>query len=272
MNENIIYFIQGGISGVISRTLTSPFERLKILQQNYPMKYNKNTLNSLKYIYIKDGFNGFFYGNLANSLRIFPQNAIQYSVFNILSINLTKYIDNKNIINFSSGSIGGIMSYTSIYPLETIRSKLSAQQNKEKYKNIFDCLNKSIKLYGFKSFYQGMGISIIGYIPYQGNNFLTYYYLKNNYNKNNSKIKSLLFDSISGFSSVSLTYPFDTIKRRLQLSGEMGNPKYKCINDCIKYIYKNHGIRGFYRGLISCYLKIIPANGIFFLMIELFKL
>ena len=36
-----------------------------------------------------------------------------------------------------------------------------------------------------------------------------------------------LFGSIAGFTSISCSYPFEIIKRRMQLSGELGNPLIK---------------------------------------------
>ena len=268
MNDYIINFIQGGVAGVVSRTITSPFERLKILQQNYPSLYNRGVYVSFSQIYRTNGLIGLYRGNLTNCVRIFPQNAIQYSIFKLSKNNLQRYITNQHIIHFISGSIGGVVSYSAIYPLETVRSKLSVQ--KDEYRGIYDCLSKTTKKYGIFSLYKGIGISALGFIPFQGSNFLTYFYLKK-YNTENNIIKSMLFGSISGFVSVSLTYPFDTIKRRLQLSGEYGNPMYKNTLDCCTYIMKHNGLRGFYRGLFSCYLKIIPANGIYFMIIDLLK-
>ena len=106
-------------------------------------------------------------------------------------------------------------------------------------------------------------------IPFQGTNFLTYQYLKNNYT--NTTVNLLTFGCISGITSVSVSYPFDVIKRRLQLSNELGNPQYKNTVNCLIYIYNKFGVQGFYKGLLPCYLKIIPANCIFFYTIETFK-
>ena len=139
------------------------------------------------------------------------------------------------------------------------------------YKGILDCLIKTSKSKGLLSLYNGSKISAIGMVPFQGINFLTYNYLNNNYNKNKKKYKNLLFGSLSGICSVTFAYPFDTIKRRMQLSGEFGNKNYINFNDCITKIYKINGIRTFYRGLIPCYYKIFPANGIYFLVIEFLK-
>jgi len=204
----------------------------------------------MRVIYNQNGLNGYFNGNLTNCIRIFPQSAIQWSTFNYSRSHLENVIKNTTFTNFISGGIAGMVSYGIIYPLETIRSKLSVQ-------------NKDTKLYN------GCGLSLLGQIPFQGSNFVTYYYLKDNYNTQSNKYISLIHGSIAGFVSVSLTYPFDTIKRRLQLSGEYGNPKYTGIRHCIKYIVNTYGIRGLFRGLIPAYIKILPSNGLYFWTLEL---
>ena len=82
--------LAGGIAGVVSRTLTSPLERIKILAQvssactglihAYLLKLNFQTgasgklsvLQSFKNVWRTERFNGLFVGNGANCLRIFP--------------------------------------------------------------------------------------------------------------------------------------------------------------------------------------------------------
>lgn len=270
--DNKNKFLNAGLAGITSRTITSPLERIKILQQIHTKKYkNLNIYNSLKLTIKNEGFKSLFNGNLSNCLRIFPQSAIQYTVFDSTKNYLNNYykIQNSNIINFSSGSLGGIVSTFTIYPLETIRSKLSAQNNNSDYNGITHCFKKTYKNKGLLGFYKGLNICLLGMIPFQGSNFMTYQYLTNilNKEKKNNSI-TLINGFLSGFVSVSVSYPFDVIKRKLQLSNEIGNPSYKNTIDCIKYIYKENKIRGFYNGLFACYLKIVPANAIFFFTIE----
>lgn len=262
--ENFVY---GGISGIISRTLTSPFERLKILQQNEPLLYSKgNPIKSLQFVIKNEGFLSIFNGNLINCIRIFPQSAIQVGTYEISKKNLQEH----NIYNFYnyflSGSIAGLTSSFAVHPLETIRSKLSAQTHKNSYNGIYDCATKIYINDGIKGFYKGNVITLIGAVPFQGINFVTYQSLKNNGSYN-----SLINGSIAGFLSVSATYPFDVIKRKLQLSNELGNPLYKGSYDCIKLTISKYGIQGLYKGLLPCYLKIIPANAIFFTSLEILK-
>ena len=172
-----------------------------------------------------------FNGNLVNCIRIVPESAIRYSSFDIFKQHFHKYGFNNNLNYFISGSLSGILSTIIIFPLETIRSKLSAQNNNNKiYKGIIDCGINTYKLGGINSFFKGSPVTLLGLIPFQGTNFLTYQYMKDNYS--NTNINLLAFGSISGFNSVSVSYPFDVIKRRLQLSNELGNPKYQNTIHC----------------------------------------
>ena len=46
--------------------------------------------------------------------------------------------------------------------------------------------------------------------------------------------------------------------------------KYEGMIDTFIKIYKNEGIKGFYKGLSPLLLKIFPSSGVFFLFYEVF--
>ena len=52
---------------------------------------------------------------------------------------------------------------------------------------------------------------------------------------------------------------------------QLSNNEYKTIATTIKKIYKEGGITNYYKGMTSNIIKIIPNNGIRFLMYEIFK-
>ena len=152
----------------------------------------------------------------------------------------------------------------STYPLETTRTYLSLQTNKNKYKGILDALTKI----PIRQLYQGSKMSLFGFGGYSGIQYSSYYYF-------NSIIKDTSFDSkfigggLAGLFSVSITYPTDLVRRRLQLQGfDSTVPKYNGICDAIRKVYKHEGFFGFYRGLSMTYLKTAPAVAIQFLTIE----
>ena len=111
-------------------------------------------------------------------------------------------------------------------------------------------------------------MSVYGFGGFSGIQYTSYYYT-------NRMIKDTYFDSklvaggIAGTFSVSMTYPSDLIRRRLQLQGfDKTVPVYNGIFDCCKKIFKSEGIKGFYRGLSATYVKTGPAVAIQFWTIE----
>jgi hypothetical protein len=92
---------------------------------------------ALKKMYTDDGVKGFFRGNGANMLRIFPFSAIQLSVYpmykQLLGLGGTSSNDPKTgpvmVRMFASGCLAGITATTFTYPLDFIRSRLSLQSS-----------------------------------------------------------------------------------------------------------------------------------------------
>ena len=174
------------------------------------------------------------------------------------------HIENKNILNFASGCSAGICSMLITYPLETIKTYLSLQTNKNKYKGIYDILKRT----SIKQLYQGSKLSLLGFGGYSGIQYSSYYYLNKNLKNTHLDFK-LISGGLAGLFTISITYPTDLLRRRLQLQGfDNSVPKYNGIIDGCKKIYKKEGGLGFYRGLGTTYLKTIPAVGIQFWVIE----
>lgn len=144
--QQIKRMVVGGIAGVISRTITAPIELYKIQRQN---SYMENA--TIKDVLKNEGICGLWKGNLTNVIRIFPQTGINYMIYkSVYESKLLKnkfdnynYNHNHNHKNDSyrqmiSGMMGGIISTVCIYPLETIRSRLSLQTNNNHYNGIMD--------------------------------------------------------------------------------------------------------------------------------------
>ena len=159
----------GGVSGAWSRTLTAPLELLKIQAQNKFMKGS-----TLSETIRNEGLRGLWKGNLANSIRIFPQNAINYATYSYAKDHIFSNVTNNKLKHFASGSFGGMVAMISIYPLENIRTRLSLQVKNSHYNGIRD----SFKKIPFRQLYQGLGMSLIGFMPYNGLNFMFYSFYK----------------------------------------------------------------------------------------------
>ena len=107
-------------------------------------------------------------------------------------------------------------------------------------------------------------MSLLGFGGFSGLQYTSFYYI-------NSIVKDTIFETrlvsgaIAGIFSVSITYPTDLIRRRLQLQGfDNSVPQYTGILDCCRKIFKTEGIIGFYRGITATWLKTGPAVAIQF--------
>jgi len=261
MWENLI---AGGLAGAVSRTCVAPLELYKIQNQ---ANYIPNA--SLKQVLKKEGVRFLWKGNFTNCVRIAPQIAINFATFEYVKTNLK--VENPDIKNLISGAIAGSVSMTTIYPLETVRTRLSLQTNKSHYNGIWNCL-RTMKI---NEMYGGLRTSLLGFTPYMAINFAFYHRLKKKLKENpslNNNAINLLAGGLSGIGAVTITYPTDLIRRQLQLQGfDKTVPKYDGIYDCTKKIIKSQGMRGLYRGLLPCYIANFPKFAIQFWAFEYFQ-
>lgn len=255
-------FLIGGLSACIARTACSPLELYRLQRQN---SFIPNS--TMMDVYKKEGLRYFWKGNGINCIRAFPQFAITNAVFEKSKIINDKLFDNKNVSNFISGSLGGLTSMICIYPLETTRTFLSLQTNKNKYSGMIDVLRRE----NTRVLYRGMGVGLWGIGSWSG-------ILYSSYNLMNEYLKNEYFDikvfsgSLSGLLALTITYPSDLLRRRLQLQGfDQTVPKYNGIIDACLKIKRTEGLKGFYRGLGANYIKTAPTFALQFWCMELFK-
>ena len=251
--------ISGAIAGVVSRTAVAPIELYRIQRQNSFIPSS-----TIKEVVKKEGIRYLWKGNGINCIRVVPQLAINWTVYQKLKPINESFIKDQNISNFVSGVETGITAMFLTYPLEISRSFLSLQTNKNKYTGILDIFRKN----SIRQLYQGVHASLFGYGLLTGLQYSSYGYI-------NSLIKDTPFDTkilsggICGCFSVSIMYPTDLIRRRLQIQNfDKSVPKYNGIFDCVKKIVKTEGIPGLYRGVMANYVKTFPTFAIQFYILD----
>ena len=253
----------GGSSAIFSRTLTAPLELFKLQRQNSFMPHS--TLRAVLKI---EGPRYLWKGNGVNCLRAFPQFSVNYAVFEYSKMNLFSNIENKQAQNFLAGAVSGCTALCCMYPLETLRSRLSLQTSHNHYLSINDAFQKMT----FRDMYKGLRMSLLGFGPYNALNFSSYFYLTHQFEQLpiEKNVQKLLAGGLSGLGAVSITYPSDLIRRRLQLQGfDKSVPPYHGIRDCISKVIRDEGVKGLYRGLLATYIKLFPTTAIQFWFLDL---
>ena len=91
-----------------------------------------------------------------------------------------------------------------------------------------------------------------------------------------SDIATGFLGGLSGLITKTLTFPLDTVKKRLQVQGfaegraEMGiTPKYNGFWNCLVTIFRTEGVtRGLFKGWVPGIIKAVPNGIVHFALLE----
>ncbi|KAF8876699.1 mitochondrial carrier domain-containing protein [Gymnopilus junonius] len=127
---------------------------------------------------------------------------------------------------------------------------------------------------GVRALYRGLITTAVGVAPYVGINFAAYEFLRGVVTPpgKSSVPRKLLCGALAGSISQTLTYPFDVLRRKMQVTGmQNGSIKYNGAIDALTSIVRVEGVRGLYRGLWPNLLKVAPSIATSFFTYELVK-
>jgi solute carrier family 25 (adenine nucleotide translocator) protein 4/5/6/31 len=124
------------------------------------------------------------------------------------------------------------------------------------FNGLWDCLVKTAETpAGLYRLYNGFGISVIGIIPYRGVYFGMYDSLAGINPLKDHKGMAGIMSKFAIAQTTAITagyasYPFDTIRRRLQMQSEKPRAEwiYSGAADCYKKILKDEGVRALFKG------------------------
>lgn len=133
-------------------------------------------MNTFTRVPKEEGFSALWRGNLANVLRYFPTQALNFAFKDFYKRTLCPFNPKEDPVKFffgnlASGGAAGASSLCFVYPLDFARTRLAADvgSGKERqFNGLVDCLGKIAKSDGAKGLYQGFNISVIGIIFYRG--------------------------------------------------------------------------------------------------------
>lgn len=268
-------FVVGGISAAVSKTAVAPIERVKLLLQVQAVSTQiakkdqyKGIVDAFVRIPKEQGFKSFWRGNLANVIRYFPTQALNFAFKDKYKSMFLAGVDKKTQFwryfagNLASGGAAGATSLCFVYPLDFARTRLGADVGKDgsrMYNGLIDCIGKTIKTDGPIGLYRGFSVSVQGIIIYRACYFGFYDTVKGILPdpKNTPLIVSFLIAQVVTNVSGIISYPFDTVRRRMMMqSGKgAGERKYKSTLDCWRKVASEEGIGAFFKGAFSNVLR-----------------
>ena len=123
------HLFTGGIAGAISRSATSPLERLRILQQTASKEYiGKGSIASFRHMFATEGMRGFFKGNGATVAKIAPFSAFEFYFYALFKNNLFPNVEKAKLSNMQklvAGGLTGACAQFLVYPMDLVKTYLT---------------------------------------------------------------------------------------------------------------------------------------------------
>merc|ERR1712212_435914 len=271
-------FMLSGIAAGISKTAAAPIERVKLLVQNQDEMIKqgrlstpyKGVLDCTKRTLAEEGIGAFWRGNLANVIRYFPTQALNFAfkgqIKALFAVGKDASNTTKFATNIASGGFAGSLSLTVVYSLDFARTRLAndakGKDGKRQYNGLIDVYKKTLASDGIGGLYRGFVISCVGIFIYRGLYFGLY-----------DTLKPMLLGDDSGFLASFLlgwgvtvvsglaSYPIDTIRRRMMMTSGTG-VHYKSSMDCGIQVLKNEGFMSLMKGAGANVLRGIAGAGV----------
>lgn len=287
-------FFAGGVAGAVSRTVVSPFERMKIIFQiqGPGASAYEGVIPTLTKMYREEGWRGFMRGNGTNCIRIAPYSAVQFSTYTVIKNSMMARSGRSHLSTperLTAGSLAGITSVIVTYPLDIVRTRLSIQtasisnikehyaRSGQKPPGMWSVMKQIYSTEGgMVGLYRGIAPTTMGVAPYVGLNFAVYEYARELFTpkdkQNPSVFGKLGAGAISGAVAQTLTYPFDVLRRRFQVVSMDGMGfQYNSVWHAFTTIIKNEGPKGLYKGLTANLLKVVPSMAASWISFEFVK-
>lgn len=283
----------GAVAAMVSRTVLAPLERLKL--EYVVCGEQKNLFDLMKTISAAQGLKGFWKGNFVNILRTAPFKAINFYAYDTYKNKLLKWSGNEEATNFQrfvAGAAAGITATLLCLPMDTIRTKMVAPGG-EALGGIIGAFRHMVQTEGVFSLYRGLVPAIVAMAPSGAVFYGVYDILKSAYlhtpegrkrlehmkqegqelnameQLELGPVRTLLYGAIAGACSEAATYPFEVVRRQLQM--QLRTTRLNPLATCVKIIEQG-GVPALYAGLIPSLLQVLPSAAISYFVYEFMKI
>jgi solute carrier family 25 (adenine nucleotide translocator) protein 4/5/6/31 len=271
-------FMLSGVAAGVSKTAAAPIERVKLLVQNQDEMIKqgrlaepyKGVVDCVQKTLRTEGVIPFWRGNLANVLRYFPTQALNFAFKDTIKATFKVAKDAPQYVKFgtniASGGLAGSLSLTLVYSLDFARTRLAndakGKGGERQFNGLIDVYAKTLKTDGIQGLYRGFTISCVGIFIYRGMYFGLYDSLKPILlGADASVLMSFLLGwGVTIFSGL-MSYPIDTVRRRMMMTSGSA-VKYKGSVDCAVQVIKSEGFMSLMKGAGANILRGVAGAGV----------
>ncbi|XP_013198490.2 mitochondrial thiamine pyrophosphate carrier [Amyelois transitella] len=297
--------IAGGAAGAFTRAVAQPLDVLKIRFQLQlePLKNGSkysSIMQATTSIIKEEGIGALWSGHIPAQFLSITFGVIQFSTFEKLTYMYQRsdpqyYNIHKHWINFVNGAVAAAVATVVSYPFDTVRTRLIAEEKRHKvYKGFFDASATMIRQEGFTALFKGLVPTLGQIAPNAGIQFAVYKLFSNNilnrikfFQRSDvdmfrtietSLLGNLLAGSLAGLVAKTAIYPFDLVKKRLQIQGFQQHRKcfgrqMYCngVMHCVKLTITEEGFLALYKGYGPSMLKAVLTSALHFAVYDEIK-
>merc|ERR1719347_2579945 len=217
-----------------------------------------------------EGLGSFWRGNLANVIRYFPTQALNFAFKDTIKALFKVSKDAGTVtkfgVNIASGGCAGSLSLLFVYSLDFVRTRMAndakGKDGKRQYNGLVDVYKKTIASDGIAGLYRGFAISCVGIFIYRGLYFGIYDTAKPIFiGEGGSFMASFALGWAVTVVSGLASYPIDTIRRRMMMTYGTG-VHYKSSIDCGMQVLKSEGFMSMMKGAGANVLRGVAGAGV----------
>jgi len=269
--------VVGSIAGVVAKTVTAPLDRVRLIYQVTPSKvYSlRCAIELARDIARLAGPQGLWYGHMATVYRVVPFAGVQFLMFETIMKRLSRTPEAKELpfarfwVPACAGASAAVSATIATYPLDVIRTRIAGHlEAVPRYRNYSSAVRGILEIEGFRGLFRGLSPTLLGIGPYGALSFSAFEFSKGKLRQWHGVSSDadvplhhlLAAGSLSGASAQLLSYPIQTVRRRMQLPypeelGAQGSLAYANIRETFRQIHTTEGLVALYRGASIVWLK-----------------
>lgn len=181
----------------------------------------------------------------------------------------------KTLKQLACGGLAGGCARTVVAPIDRVKILMQTgfllEGGQTTQPTILQLAKRIFYEEGPKQFWRGNGVNCVRVFPYAAVQFVSYEKYKEMvqgwFNSNQFGMRErLLSGSFAGATAASLTHPLDVMRVRLATQREL-----KGWGDCIRSIYAESGMRGYYKGYAPTVMSLAPFIAVNFSTFDYLK-